>query len=112
MLEFTQQCILEIISLIKVREWISGAYEVVDEAVGERSIKLCKKCNTEKPLEEFLRAKGEHTYKCLVCNREEGKQRYKNMMSKIYPLLPRQRAGQYDTSTQFKTQAGLPPPPP
>ena len=44
--------------------------------------RVCKKCTIEKPLEEFLRAKGEYTYKCLQCNREEGKQRYKNMMSK------------------------------
>ena len=44
--------------------------------------RICKKCNIEKPTEEFVRAKGEHTYKCLLCNREEGKQRYKNMMSK------------------------------
>jgi len=44
--------------------------------------RVCKKCSLEKPLEDFLKAKGEYTYKCKQCNREEGKIRYKNMMSK------------------------------
>jgi hypothetical protein len=44
--------------------------------------RVCKKCSLEKPLEDFLKAKGEYTYKCKQCNREEGKIRYKNMMRK------------------------------
>jgi hypothetical protein len=53
--------------------------------------RICKKCSCEKPLEDFLKAKGEYTYKCKQCNREEGKIRYQNMMSK-----PEKKAKRYE----------------
>jgi hypothetical protein len=43
---------------------------------------ICRKCNCEKPVDDFIKSKGVPSNVCKICNRAATKQRYKNMMSK------------------------------